>query len=130
MGHIFAFMTGEAVSVDGGEDEREERRGWIDREWSMTVLHESRNDVSPLVSLDESDTESLADEIRDILGDGSLYFDNGDGTFYGQSETMEDGFYWTYAVHFVRKGGASEGFQESPWHPESDGGISLSENGE
>lgn len=129
-GHIFAFMTGEAVSVDGGEDEREERRGWIDREWSMTVLHESRNDVAPLVSLDESDTESLADEIRDILGDGSLYFDNGDGTFYGQSETMEDGFYWTYAIHFVRKGGASEGFAEMPWHPESDGGISLSENGE
>ncbi|QZE11367.1 hypothetical protein SEA_FORREST_264 [Streptomyces phage Forrest] len=125
MGHIFAFMTGTAVSLDGGEDEREERHGWIDKEWSMTVLHESRNDVAPLVSVDESDTETLTDEIRDVLGDGSLWDDNGDGSFYSQGESVEDGYAWTYAVHFKRKGGASEGFAETDWHPKTDGGISL-----
>ena len=127
MGHIFAFMTADAVSIDGTEDEREERHGWIDKEWSMTVLHESRNDVSPLVSVEESDAETLADEIRDVLGDGSLYFDNGDGSFYAHDSTEEDGFSWTYAVHFKRKFLGSNGWIETDWHPETDGGISLSE---
>ncbi|WMI33869.1 hypothetical protein SEA_PATELGO_268 [Streptomyces phage Patelgo] len=119
---VVAYMTACAVSVDGGEDEREERHGWIDREWSMTSLHDSREDVEPLFSVDSSEMEELAESVRDVLGDGSLYFDNGDGTFYGQGESVEDGFSWTYAVHFSENG--------EPWHPERDGGISLSENGE
>lgn len=125
-GHIFAFMTATAVEI-GPEDERNERYGWIDREWSMTDIHDSRNDVSPLVSLDESDTEALADEIRDVLGDGSLWEDNGDGSFYGKDERVEDGYSWTYVVHFKRKFFGSNGYAEIDWHPMRDGGISLSE---
>jgi hypothetical protein len=125
MGNIFAYITATAVSLDGNEDEREKRRGYIDKEWSMTELHDSRNDVPMLMNVDESDIDALTEEIRDILGDGSLYFDNGDGNFYGQGESQEDGFSWTYCVHFKRKGAASENFAETAWHPEHDGGISL-----
>lgn len=127
-GHIFAFMTATAVEI-APDDENGgiELNGWVDREWSMTALHDSRNDVSPLMSLDESDTEALADEIRDILGDASLYFDNGDGNFYIHDSRTEDGMEFTYCVNFKRKFLGSNGWAEESWHPENDGGISLSE---
>ena len=85
-GMVYAFMTGTSVDLDGNEDEREELNGWIDQDWSMTVLHDSRNDVMPLVKEWESDTEELADSVRDVLGDGSLWEDNGDGSFYAKDE--------------------------------------------
>lgn len=115
---VVAFMTASAVSLDGTEDDREERNGWIDREWSMTTLHDSREDVAPLFSVDSSEMEELADSVRDVLGDGSLWEDNGDGNYYAKGENQEDGFSWTYAVHFSENG--------VPWHPERDGGITLS----
>ncbi len=124
---IFAFMTATAVEIaPESEDSGIELDGWIDQEWSMTHLHDNRNDVPPLINLSESDTEGLAEEIRDILGDLSLWEDNGDGTFYSKTSRIEDGMEYTYAVHFKRKFIASDGgWAESDWHPESDGGISL-----
>lgn len=126
MGQIFAFITATAVSLEDDENSRRERNGWIDRE-DMTELEESRNYVRPLISVDESDAETLAEEIRDVLGDGSLYEDNGDGTYYGITENVHDGWSFTYAVHFKRKYLGSAGYVEVAWHPENDGGISLSE---
>jgi hypothetical protein len=126
-GMVYAFMTADAVSLDGGEDEREELNGWIDQDWSMTVLHDSRNDVLPLVKEWESDTEELTDSVRDVLGDGSLWEDNGDGTFYAMDSREDDGFSFTYAVHFFVKDCINGAWCETPWHPEKDGGISLSE---
>ena len=130
MGHIFAFMTA-TVTRHGESDSGDDYTavsGWIDRNWSMTDLLESRNDVTPLISEDEN-SENLADYVRDVLGDGSLYEDNGDGTFIGQTETTDDdGRSWTYAVHFKRKYKGNDGpldWCETSWHPMDDGGISL-----
>lgn len=113
---IFAYMTATSVDANGREE-----NGWIDPAWSRTELYASREDVRPLME-NEGD-EFLADEVRDILGDGSFYQDNGDGNFCGIDSTMDPstGARWTYVVHFKR---VSDGV-EKPWHPVNDGGISL-----
>jgi hypothetical protein len=128
MGNVFAFMTGSAVEISP-EDENGgvELNGWIDQSWSMTHLHDSRNDVRPLMNLDETDYEGLVDEIRDILGNGEMWEDNGDGSFYSKGSRTEDGMEYTYAVHFKLKSHSESGWIETDWHPERDGGISLSE---
>lgn len=130
-GKVYAFMTATAVKWEDPESEDySERHGWIDRE-EMFELEESRNYVRPLVSVDLDETEELTEAIRDVLGDGSLWEDNGDGSFYGISEsTDDDGWTFTYAVHFKLKTYGALGWVETEWHPENDGGISLSENGE
>jgi hypothetical protein len=105
-----------------------EESGWIDCAWSPTVLQDSRNDVRPVVDVDESDTETLADEVRDALGwlEGG-YEDNGDGTFYasGSRSPMDEPWTYSYALHFVRKSLGPEGYVETAWHPVRDGGITL-----
>ena len=114
---IYAYMTADAVYPDGREE-----YGWIDPEWSRTTLYDSREDVAPLMELHESDP-FLPDAVREILGGGSAYEDNGDGTFYGDDseQSPETGAYWRYAVHFKRESGNGE----LPWHPVKDGGITL-----
>ena len=128
MGKVYAFMSATAVELDGNEDERGERNGWVDPSWSMGELHDSRNDVAPLMSTDESDTEELTDVVRDILGDGSLYEDNGDGSFYAMDSQTHDGWDFAYCIHFFVKDCINGVWQEIDWHPERDGGISLSES--
>lgn len=125
---IFAFMTATAVEIaPEAEDSGIELRGWIDKEWSMTTLHDSRNDVRPLMNVDETATDDLSEEISDILGDGSLWEDNGDGDFYSKETRIEDGYEYSYCVHFHRRFIASDGsWAETEWHPENDGGIVLS----
>jgi hypothetical protein len=114
---IYAYMTADAVYPDGREE-----HGWIDPEWSHTELFTAREDVDPIMEIDAGD-EFLADAIREILGDGGAFEDNGDGTYYGSSSTQcqETGVYWGYAVHFIRESGDAE----FPWHPVKDGGIEL-----
>lgn len=104
-----------------------EENGWIDRRWSPTVLHDSRNDATPVVDAD-TDSEELAEEVRDALGwlEGG-YEDNGDGTFYAQDayRPYTEPWSYRYAMHFVRKYLGDKGYVEVPWHPVKDGGIKL-----
>lgn len=126
MSKILAFMTATAVEIAGSEDERGERNGWIDLDWSRTTMHDSRDDVTPLMNEDESDTTAVEEKVRDILGDGSLFADNGDGSFHEIDETKTDNESWTYVVHFSRQSlGLNGEWIDDPWHPETDGGISL-----
>lgn len=104
-----------------------QENGWIDRRWSSTVLYDSRNDVSPVVDAD-TDSEELADEVRDALGwlEGG-FTDNGDGTFYAEEsyQPFDEPWDYSYALHFVRKYLGAKGYVEVPWHPVKDGGIEL-----
>lgn len=104
-----------------------EEHGWVDRSWSPTVLHDSRNDVNPAINLDEND-EDLGDEVRELLEwlEGG-YENNGDGTFYARDsyKPHEDAWSYEYAVHFTRKDNPSGTYNELPWHPVRDGKIQL-----
>ena len=133
-GHIFAFIT--CTRVKWGQDDEgntcedaTEEHGWIDRSWSPYVLHDSRNDARPVVDVDLSDTETLADECRDALGwlEGGAE-DNGDGTFYSADSYTPYGVHtddrgeWTYsyALHFTRKFLGPKGWTEEAWIPPMD----------
>lgn len=139
MGHIFAHVTCTRVRWPGeGDADYDpngcgiEEHGWIDRRWSPYVLHESRNDATPVVDVNEDDTETLRDEVHDALGwlEGG-YEDNLDGTFYASSSyqpyasNSDDRGDWSYsyAIHFTRKFYGSDGWTEERWHPRRDGGI-------
>lgn len=130
-GKVYAFMTATAVKWEDDESEDySERHGWIDPA-EMTELQESRNYVSPAISVDLSETEELTEEIRGFFGGGGIWEDDGDGTFYGTWETTDDdGWTFTYALHFKLKTLGENGWVELPWHPEKDGGISLTPEGE
>lgn len=118
---LFVFMTADTHSPDSEWT----MSGWIDPGWSRTVLHESRNDVGPVVSEDlDSDghpspegEEEIFDAVHNNLG---AFEDNGDGTFYGQDvyQEPETGQYWTYALHFVRKGYDGTDFTEERYRPQ------------
>lgn len=114
MGNVFALMS--ATSVDCTEDgETVECHGWIDPDWSMRTLFESRNDANPLLNEDE-DSEDLAERIADLV---QGYDDNGDDTFYSVDswQDPETGTYWTYAIHFKRKFFGPKGWTEVPYIP-------------
>lgn len=121
MSRIIAHMTGSFVTPYG-----EEGHGWVDPQWSYYVPLESRNYANPVLSVWESDPD-LAEDVCDLLPSGQ-YFDNGDGTFYGEYEQTDPhtGDVWTYAIHFTRKfNGPYGSWTETPWHPRRDGGIVL-----
>ena len=134
MGYIYAFITCDRVKWEEDEDGTPmsdspvEEGGWIDRSWSPYVLHDSRNDVRPVVNCDEECAEKLADEVRDALDwlEGG-YEDNGDGTFYASESYQPHTEPWSYsyALHFTRKFCGPKGWVEVPWHPVTDGGIKL-----
>lgn len=132
-GHIFAFITCTRVMWPEGEDGNSsedyiEEHGWIDRRWSATTLYDNRNDVSPVVDVDESDRETLEEDVRDALGwlEGG-YDDNGDGTFYAADsyQPYDQPWSYSYALHFVRKYLGANGYVEAPWHPAKDGGLTI-----
>ncbi len=117
-------------------EEPMEENGWIDRRWSPTVLHESRNDVRPEVDFDLSDLTSSDEEAREIAQDavkealGWLeggYNDNGNGTFYAADtkKPFDEPWHYSYALHFVRKHLGANGYIETRWRPVEDGGIAL-----
>ena len=104
------------------EDPMEES-GWIDRSWSRYVLHDSRNDVRSVFIVDEIDTETLTEEVRDVLEWLGAYEDNGDGTFYASEnddEPYDDPWRYSYAVHFTRKFFDWNGWTEESWIPPTD----------
>jgi hypothetical protein len=97
-----------------------EEHGWIDRRWSSRELYDSRNDVSPVINLNENDPD-LMDEVRDALGwlDGG-YEDNGDGTFCAAEsyQPPDEPWVYSYALHFKRKFRDSEcRWTEESWIP-------------
>ena len=125
-GVVCAYLTATAVtwSEEDAGDYPDEEHGWVDADWSMRVLHESRNDVKPYAELylhgdgslnhdrstigrcvtDEDEILTVADFIRATVADalGSAE-DNGDGTWYGSDSIVTD--YsdprdYTYALHF------------------------------
>lgn len=104
-----------------------EEHGWIDRRWSSITLHDSRNDVTPVVDCDER-SEDLEDEVIDALWwlEGG-YEDNGDGTFYASDsyQPYTEPWNYSYALHFVKKDLVDGRWTETPWHPVKDGGITL-----
>lgn len=116
-------------------EEAMEDHGWIDRSWSSTVIHDSRNDVRPVVEIWEYDLtdpelrEEAVEEVLDALGwlEGG-YEDNDNGTFYASEnyQPYDDAWSYSYALHFVRKFLGKNGWTEEPWHPSKDGGIELS----
>lgn len=111
-----------------------EEHGWIDRSWSRTCLHESRNDVRPAINstdydlTDPDENEEFEQDIRELLEwlPGGFH-DNGNGSFYSKSrdETYTDPWEYEYAVHFSRKFFGPNGRAEVPWHPVTDGGMTL-----
>ncbi len=124
--YIHAFLTGTRVTFHADGSDHSEAHGYVDPTWNRFEFAESRNDAGSLLSSDERD-DDLSDRVQEALNThlGS-YADNGDGTFYGQGEHVDqDGNAWTYAVHFVRKT-AGDGITgvETAWLP-ADHGIIL-----
>lgn len=118
MATIQAFVTVSTVNLDTGA----EGDGWIDWGWSTTMLHSEREDVEPVIEIDESDTEALADEIPDILAEVvGVYHNNGAGTFYAEDAYEREGVSYSYAIHFKRVDGRTE----TAWCPVEDGNLEL-----
>jgi len=124
MGQIFAHYTGTRVRWEHDEDgfpfeEPTEEHGWVDRSWSPYILEECRNDVRPIISLDENHPD-LREEVEEALEwlEGG-YENNGDGTFYSRETYQPSGELWgySYAIHFVRKFFGPNGWTEEPWSP-------------
>lgn len=119
MGRIFAHYTVSRVMWEDGCDDPVKEYGWIDRRWSRSQLYDSRNDVSPVISLDEDD-EDLMDEVRDALEwlEGG-YEDNGCGMFYSRESynPSDEPWSYSYALHFTRKYYGAKGWTEEPWVP-------------
>jgi len=114
-GHIFGFMS--ATSTEWTDaDDLIESHGWIDPPWSLTELHQNRNDVTPVLSMDADDPE-LMEYIRELV---VFHDNNGDGTFYAQdvqNDKITD-FGWRYAIHFKRKYFGPNGWTEEDFIPE------------
>lgn len=119
MARIQAFVTASTVDLDYPH---REGNGWIDWGWSSTLLHENRDDVDPLVDIDEDDDYALQNEIPDAIGEVlGAYTNNGSGTFYGEDAETRDGVSYTYAVHFKRV----DRDTETLWCPVEDGNLEL-----
>lgn len=113
-GTLYVYVTGDRITPESASEGMAEELGWIDWNWSVTTLHDSRNDVRPLVSVDVADLDAseILDAIREVIG----YADSSDnGTIYAADATIPhyaspDTF--MYAVHVFVK----HGDEESPVH--------------
>lgn len=108
--YIHVFMTASTIGPNGQEDS-----GWIDPSWSMTVLHQYRNDAGTVLSLPEDD-EDLLDQLKELI---EGYHDCGDGTFLAVDAVfdMTTGISWAYALHMKRKAYGPNGYYEQPYIP-------------
>jgi len=114
MGRITAWMTASQTVFNDTEEGYTEEHGWIDPPWSRTQLHDSRNDVRPLLDLWIED-DDLTEELRDIL---IGFNDNGDGSYYGnETESFRPNESWHYAIHLKHKFFGPDGWVEAPYHP-------------
>lgn len=119
MARIQAFVTASTVDLDHPHREGD---GWVDWGWSRSMLHSAREDVEPVIDIDESDTEALANEIPDILAEVvGVYHNNGAGTFYAEDSENIAGASYTYALHFKRVDNTTE----TAWCPVDDGNLEL-----
>lgn len=120
MARIFAFVTAEMVTTESAEHGDAAARGWVDVDWSATTLHESRNDVRPIVDANEND-DDLADMIRDAVSRVvGAYETDGNGTLYAVDAMTLDyatDESWSYAIHFTRKTYDSRGWVEESFDP-------------
>ena len=110
MGYVHAFMTADVTNTYG-----ETEHGWIDPDWSRFILHESRNDVGTVFSVDDRDVD-LMDYISEATAG---MFNNGNGTFYSQcpEQNIQTGYWWSYAIHLVHKFFGPDGWTETPYVP-------------
>lgn len=136
-GRVFAFMTGERVTTESAKHGDAAEHGWVSPTYSRTTFFDSRNDVAPVMS-EDTDSDELADAVRDALDELGVYTDNGNGTFYSADAIDYFDYYspegsYSYAIHFVvkyRTGRATPGmgnvpeYAERAWHP-ADAGIDL-----
>lgn len=134
-GIVRAYLTATAVQWgdSGDSDDYTDEHGWVDADWSMRELHESRNDVKPYAewnpragegtvgrcAVDSDEITSVADFVNYTLTDffGTTgWEDNGDGTFYGAdaiTTDYTDPRNYTYALHFhVKHNDSSRGWTE------------------
>jgi len=125
--HVFGHYTATRYRWVNDEDgfpieEPEEQHGWVDWGWNSRLVHDSRNDVRPYVSLDEDDPD-LYDEIRDAFQQlpGGPQADGFRGTYYAaDTDSPFDGDDWnySYALHFSCKYLGLNGWVEEPWEPD------------
>lgn len=119
MARIQAFVTASTVDLDYPH---REGNGWIDWGWSSVLLHENREDVEPVIDIDESDRDAVTDEIPDVIGEVlGAYYNNGSGTFYAEDAYEREGVSYSYALHFKRVDDKTE----SAWCPVEDGNLEL-----
>ena len=85
-----------ATSTD--PDTMESSSGWIDPTWSMTQLHDDKEDVRYLEFDPEFDT-SLEDMIYQIIGDVTTEYNP--NIYYADSSVQDPatGLYWSYTAH-------------------------------
>lgn len=104
----------DTVLVEDGIEES----GWIDFGRNPYVLHDSRDDVRPIVDCGE-DSEELTDEVREALEWLEGYRDNGNGTFYAADPIRPHGQPWSYhyALHFTKKDIVNGVWSEVRWIP-------------
>ncbi len=96
-----------------------EEHGWIDRHRSSRELHENRNDVRPIVGLNEA-SEDLKDEVLEAIGwleGGPELGFSETSTIYGREsyQPYDEPWHYSYAIHFVRKSYGDDGWPESEW---------------
>lgn len=109
--HGYAYMTADRYSLsDSGTPETS---GWVDPRWSMTTLHDSRNDVRPAATWNRTQDIEDGEDVRtsfarwmretldEHFGAGMTDSEDGSGTYYGADETTEGDNVFTYALHFV-----------------------------
>jgi hypothetical protein len=90
-------FTGDVTDEEHAREGATRANGWIDPKWSMTVLHENREDVRTEVFETLAEAEAY---IEDTIGS---VVDNGDGTYYAQDghTDLQTGDDWSYAGHIT-----------------------------
>ena len=117
-----AYMTCDIVTSESAADGMPAESGWVDPTYSMSTVHDSRNDVSPASTYDPSDSDDVelyptvadwvAATVSELLGAAD---DNGDGTFYAADSVTLDyatDETYSYALHFHAKDYGRDGWRE------------------
>lgn len=133
-GTLYVYVTGERYTPESIAFGDAAERGYVDWSYSSTTLHESRNDVRPLIAVDAVDlrngrfyssglylTESevrseVLDDIREVIGHADS---SENGTIYSADETIWDYASpdtFMYTAHVFVKHYTASGYVESPVH--------------
>ena len=136
MGHIYAFMSCTRLETTDDADHRRECHGWVDPSRCRTTLWDSRHEVRPVVDWAESTVLLYYESYEEMVRDNVLaalceltagYVDNGDGTYTSTAAESaldpDDRGTYHYEIHFIRRAHGPDGWTESSWHPDRDGGV-------